>query len=496
MISIDKLPDDVLLEIFEFYVTKDESDDGDESDDEDEGEGEGESEGKGKDDDEDEFKQEIEVWQTLVHVCQRWRGVVFESPRRLDLRLVCTRRTPARDMLEIWPSLPLLIWDFDNRTEGVDEIISVLEHNDRVVEIHFFGVDGSEWENILAAMQVPFPELTRLLLHLRNNEIVSVLPNLFLGGSAPRLESLMLKGFPYPGLLTLLLSATHLVDLHLENIPHSGYISPEAMVTALSALTSLARLSFEFESPQSRPHWASRCPPPLIRSVLPRLMSFQFRGVCEYLEDLVARIDAPQLQMLYITFFNQIVFDTPQFIQFISRTSSLGKFEKAVVAFEDDNASIILSSQTSDYGNLNVVIPCKELDWQVSSMEQVCTSCLPSLSSLEDLYIHERPHSQLVWKDNIENALWLELLQPFIAVKNLYLSEKFASRIMPALQELVRSRTTEVLPTLQNIFLETLQPSGTVQVAVQQFIATRQITGHPIAVSRWDNSKQDIARNR
>jgi hypothetical protein len=78
-------------------------------------------------------------------------------------------------------------------------------------------------------------------------------------------------------------------------------------------------------------------------------------------------------------------------------------------------------------------------------------------------------------------------------VKNLYLSEKFASRIVPALQE---RRTTEitVLPALQNIFLEELQPSGLVQKGIQQFVATRQATGNPIAVSRWDNSKQDMVR--
>jgi len=46
---------------------------------------------------------------------------------------------------------------------------------------------------------------------------------------------------PYPGLPKLLSSATHLVTLHLLNIPHSGYISPEAMVTALSTLTRLEK---------------------------------------------------------------------------------------------------------------------------------------------------------------------------------------------------------------------------------------------------------------
>jgi hypothetical protein len=456
------LPDDVLLQIFYFFVDKT-----------------------------SEFpKNEIEKWQTLVHVCRRWRRVVFGSPRHLNLRLVCTPETPARETLDVWPSLPLLIRDSYYKTEDVDDIIAVLKRSDRVVKIRLYNVVVSGLENVLATMGVPFPELTRLSLSLQDG-MVSVLPDSFLGGSAPRLESLSLIRIPFPGLPKLLLSATHLVELTLADIPHSGYISPEEMVTALSTLPRLDYLSLQFGSPQSRP---DRHPPPLTRSVLHVLISFQFKGVCEYLEDIMARIDAPRLKILEITLFNQIIFDTPQFIQFISRTPMLERFEKALVVFGYDIARVILLSQTSGYGKLNVQIPCIELDWQVSSMEQICTSGLPPLSSLEDLYIYENRHSRQVWQDNIENALLLELLQPFTTVKNLYLSEKTASCIMPALQELVGGRTTEVLPILQNIFLEELQPSGTVQACIQQFIATRQVTSQPIAVSRWDNSKEDMNR--
>jgi hypothetical protein len=472
MISTDVLPDDVLLEIFDIYVNE-ESDE----------------------DLHNEFfkKEEIEKWQTLVHVCRRWRSLVFGSPRQLNLRLVCTSETPARDTLDVWPSLPLLVADSGQLTEGVDEILAVLKRSDRVVKINLFKVDGSDLKNVLAEMQVPFPELTDLVLSSEDG-MVPVLPDSFLGGSAPHLQFLFLIRISFPALSKLLLSTTHLVTLHHMDIPHSGYISPEAMVTALSTLTSLERLSLEFESPRSHPDRESRRPPPLTRSVLPALTYFWFKGVDDYLDDLVARIDAPQLERLEITLFNQIVFDSPQFIQFISRTPTLKAFEKALVRFARDTSRVNFSSQTPGYGTLDMQIPCMELDWQVSSMEQVCTSCLPPLSTLEDLYIYEFLHSQLVWQDNIENALWLELLRPFTAVKNLYLSEKFASRIMPALQELAGGRSTEVLPTLQNIFLEEPQPSGTVQEGIQQFVAARQVTSHPIAVSRWDSSKQDIAR--
>src|SRR5258708_39676733 len=153
------------------------------------------------------------------------------------------------------------------------------------------------------------------------SETVTVLPDSFLGGSVPGLRFLYFAGIPFPGLQKPLLSATHLVDLYLCNIPHSGYISPEEMVTCLSVLTSLRNLQLGFESPQSCPDQESGryAPPPPTRPVLPTLMIFLFNAATEYLEDFLARIDAPRLYHLWITFFNDIFFDTPQLIQFIGR---------------------------------------------------------------------------------------------------------------------------------------------------------------------------------
>ena len=101
-------------------------------------------------------------------------------------------------------------------------------------------------------MRRPFPALELLDLGFKD-ETQPVLPDSFLGRSAPDLERLTLRYIPFPGLPKLLLSATHLVDLHLYNIPHSGYISPEVMVTCLSMLTRLKYFFITFESPQSRP---------------------------------------------------------------------------------------------------------------------------------------------------------------------------------------------------------------------------------------------------
>ncbi len=395
-------------------------------------------------------------------------------PRRLNLRLVCTPNTPARDTLDVWPALPLLIRGYMFLSSDEDDIIVALGQTNRVCQVSLRELEDRQLDKVLAAMQVPFPELTWLRLG-SNGEIPPIVPNSFLGGSAPHLRICQLEGIPFPGLPKLLLSATHLVDLYLYRIPHSGYISPEAMAALLSVLSSLKSLYLEFQSPQFRPDRESRHRPPSKRSVIPALTDFDFKGVIEYLEDLVTYIDAPQLDHLDITFFNQIDFDSPRLAQFVSRTPAFGD-DVARVGFNDSTASVRLTSRSA------INISCREPDRQLSSVAQVCNSCLPPLSTIKDLFIVHRYWHQFRQIDAIEDTLWLELLLPFPAVKNLYLSKDFAPGIAAALREIVG---TEVLPSLQNIFVKGLEPSGPFQENIGQFVAARELSGHPIAISVW-----------
>ena len=181
------LPDDVLLDIFDFYVDKYFT-----------------------------STKSIEKWITLTHVCQRWRSVVFQSPLRLNLRLLCTHKTRVRDTLDVvWPPLPLVIHHVEDITDDgqscVDNIIAALERNDRVCQISLNCLRNSLEYFTNSAMQKPFPELIDLHLGMVNDDEGPKLriPDLFLGGTAPRLRSLNLSYFPFPGLPKLLLFATH-----------------------------------------------------------------------------------------------------------------------------------------------------------------------------------------------------------------------------------------------------------------------------------------------
>jgi hypothetical protein len=241
--------------------------------------------------------------------------------------------------------LPLIIESCGlDATRHLDNIVAALKCSDRVCHITL-RVDGaSDLKRCLAAMQQPFPELTYLEIRWKEGfDETVVVPDSFLGGFAPRLESLWLYDLPFPGLPKLLLSATHLVGLYLYDIPHSGYFSPDAMAAALSTLTSLKYFFVRFKSRKSFPDLESRRLPLSTRSVLPVLTSFYFRGVCKYLEDLVTDIDAPQLNRLWITFFNDSPFSTPQIpqlTQFVSRTPMSSAFANARITLDYDIARI------------------------------------------------------------------------------------------------------------------------------------------------------------
>ncbi len=458
MISVEMLHDDVLLAIFDFYVEEDQ-----------------------------EEKESIEAWQTLVHVCRRWRSLVFASPRRLDLRLVCTARTSARETLDVWPAFPLEIQD-DITTKRVDNIISVLKLRDRVCKIDLDGVTKSKMEQVSLVMQDPFPDLTDLRLGADPNAALQ-LPDSFLGGSAPRLRSLILEFIPFPALPKLLMSARQLVLLHFLGIPDSGYISPEAMVTYLSMLTSLESLSLGFESYQSLPDRDSRPPPHPTRTVLSALTDFDYIGVSTYLEDFVARVDIPQLDDLKITIF-EIDFDSTQFSQFISRTPTLKARDEALVELYRGRArvEIPLFSQITGPGSglFFVEFPYDEFDEQLSALAWACKSSSSLLSTVETLFICDDLHHFRLDDEELDGE-WLELLSPFTTVKELFLSNGAVHRIAPALRVAGRE-IQEVLPTLKHIGLEVNHPSLLGDVDVEDFYDARRLSNFKIEVSLWDRS--------
>ena len=454
-VTVSALPDDVLLEVFRFCLDTSEEYGGDRV-----------HQGK---------------WLILVHVCRRWRCVVFVSPRSLDLRLFCTPDRPVKKTLDIWPELPIVIYSFNrgSRLPGVTNIIAALKQQNRVCKICIDGIPNSLLKRF-AVISTPFPALTDLEL-LSTDEEPPILPDSFLGGSAPHLQYLGLDGVSFPALPKLLLSATNLVDLQLSDLPPSGYISPEAIVTSLSALTGLESLSLEFQSPRSWPNQEleGRPPPPLTRVVLPALTWIRFTSDSEYVEDTLSRIDTPRLCEVHITFFNQPAFDTPSLRDFISRTEPFKTPHRAHLVFSQLHVTVMLfhKNGVADHRKFKLGVLGDLPGWERPSLVQMYNSCFPPFSTLEHLRIHEDRDSQPQWQDYVQSAQWFDLFQSFTSVKDLGLSKNFVGFVAPALGGLTGQQVIEVLPALQNIFLDGLPSSGPVNIrhslSILQFVATR-----------------------
>ena len=443
------LPDNVLLEIFNFYRMKYQVRD------------------------EWHFK-----WRPLVHVCRRWREIVFASPHRLDLRIVCKHGTPVRENLGIWPALPI-VFEYQNYMTPNDEdnILAALQHSDRVSHLKLHAVTGSLLGKMATVMQRPFPVLTRL--HIRSDGLARVLPGGFLGGSAlSLLQTILLSGVPFPTLPTLLISTSDLITLELKYIPPTGYISPEVMVMSLAALPRLESFTVEFQSVTSRPNQIP--PPPATRTVLPALARFQFQGASEYLEAFVAQIDCPQMDRINIYYFNQLAdFQVAHLSQFIDRSAGpeMTLIRHAEVIFSNDSVSFTLSPHENyPYSHLRQVdIICEGIDWQVSHMAQVLSQIPVALSRVVHLWLEMTTASEKVGADDVE---WLHLLHQFPTVRTLHVNWDLARHVAPVLEGQVEGTTggmaAEVLPSIKLIWIGDQK--------LKKFKAARRLSGRPVTV--------------
>ncbi|KAN0128313.1 hypothetical protein V8E53_013897, partial [Lactarius tabidus] len=254
------------------------------------------------------------------------------------------------------------------------------------------------------------------------------------------------------------------------------------MVTALATLTRLRDLRIGFRSPVSRPN-RIHLPPP-IRTILPALTFFEFRGVREYLENFVAQIAAPRLDSIFIDYFNQFVdFEVPQLWQFIDNSEDLNRpmhgsvqFHPKRVSFGAGPTTHIPESESFDDfpQNINVRIRCEGMDWQISHIAQALSQISAVFSNMLHLAINSDeigPEPEVM--DDIE---WLQLLRSFPSVQTLFVSREYARHLSRSLEDIPVVAATDVLPALDLVCFED-QPV----TSVHKLIAARWKSGRPVA---------------
>ncbi|KAI9511213.1 hypothetical protein F5148DRAFT_389737 [Russula earlei] len=107
-VTINTLPDDVLVETFHFYAIVDSS----------------------------YWGIGTKEWYTLVH-----------------LRLEYTGKRPMSVMLDVWPALPVMISHGPDMSNSWENVAVALEsvHRHRICQINLLDIPTSEWEGLAAA---------------------------------------------------------------------------------------------------------------------------------------------------------------------------------------------------------------------------------------------------------------------------------------------------------------------------------------------------------
>jgi hypothetical protein len=314
--------------------------------------------------------------------------------------------------------------------------------------------------------------------------------NGFLGGSAPHLREIKLDGiaFPFPEIRQVLSSTNNLVELHLSNIPNDAYFSPNDLVTGLSTLFQLKRLTIDFHSPTPSPP-PSMTRPPSQCTTLPSLISLDFHGASGYLEEFVARIESPALCNFTIRLFNfdDNCFEIPQFCQLIHCLNVPWSPARVTVKHSVDFVGVDFVGDFFEEGKPSsknycfLGTSCRKLDWQLSFVSQIFSQLSPFLSSVHSLDIqsgNERPATE---EEVVDSTQWLECFRPFTHVTHVYVCVKHAPGIFEALG--AEDTTAEVLPDLTSLHLSGYHRRQDVKKVARLFITTRRLSGRTVSLT-------------
>jgi hypothetical protein len=416
-------------------------------------------------------------WSRLAHVCRTWRQIIFYSTRSLRLRLYCTYGTPVLKNLDCWPPLPLVVNYGGFPTlpppspEDEDNIMAALELSDRVCSISL--TVSTSLLNRLSTISKPFSVLEELVLLSQDVDIpMSKYLSEFLWGN--HLRILHSTGLSFPSFPRL--PSQDLVDLRLQEITIWKF-SPEQVANALCGMTQLQSLSFHFLFFTPRPNDFSIPPPSGGRIVLPALTYFKYRASSQYLNALVARIDAPCLRDFDITYFSQPTLDASQLGGFIDRVGAWMSPLQADIVLAERAISVTFTEPGADaLTRLRLEISCQQLDQQLSSLSQTCGHFSSFLFNVEDLRIKTVRES-----DDTDDGHWLRLIRMFGGTKHLSVTRQLATDILRALRPADEAHGN-LLPALQSlrVFLQGVSASAPLLDSVESFLTQRPLSSHPI----------------
>jgi hypothetical protein len=469
-LTINRLPDEVLLEIFDSYRQSI---------------------------DQLEYNHHWRkkyAWFNLAHVCRRWRAVVFASSSRLDLNIIVGPEKPGHIKTILSGHLPIII-DYqlpyglgDITGSALWRMRAALRHRDRVREISVVGFLVGKF---IKATNYHFPALKSLDLYFPHGQ-KSNLPATFLRGpdqSYLRLRRLRLYGASLASVSGLLLSATALTHLTLSVTSNDAVFDSSqgslfrASLQGMQCLRTLhLTIPYHPRDPQSQ-HSTPKDIVPLLK-----LTRFQYTGPTMFFNNLMSGLSAPSLQDTRIVlcigfpslYLSRVIDDVREEFRSVSVTFGITYFHLSSSAY---------------LGKIDYSKPSFGFSVTVSPDSTRSINIAPStkFSMTEELALYffslnttELEHVFSL-RDFLRQFRSVRVLRvnPFMREVGLYLQQDDGEAILPVLEEVELSRSH-----LTGYSGEEYQRGAAEALAAfEPFVSAREQAGHVVKVYHCEQTQ-------
>ncbi|KAI9446104.1 hypothetical protein H4582DRAFT_1903493 [Lactarius indigo] len=464
----DKLPENVLLDIFDAY------------------------------------RQDIELrpgyedvwnsrdgWFKLAHVCRSWRQLILLSPSRLHLHLLFTPHRSSRAiMLSRLPPLPILIdycvASWTEKEEGF--ALAAIKHRSRVRRIALRR-SYKDMAKLLKALSHPFPRLESLEICPPNktysccHDHELVLPDTFLSGSAPCLRQLTLREVVPRCLSPLLSSTTGLAELTLTLRVAYPALPEASLIANLQRMSHLRRLELNLDYWPNTRYPEPPEPPASAGDAVPlsQLTHLIFTGHILYLQPLVLGLAAPSLQHLDATLCGRSHgFPIPHLCKFIRDTECQFTAVRLTLRYSKLMFCAGTVSQSVDDQPFRIIIPKRV------PLEELGRELSRPLSTVEELII-TWDNEPWITEGCLQADQWRGFCYHVPQVKTVRIPARVALDVAHSFMQDNREPVLDLLPALERV--EVFSVVGMDHLfkpicdAFEPLIVARRRVGRPIKLS-------------
>ncbi|KAI0261322.1 hypothetical protein BC834DRAFT_474212 [Gloeopeniophorella convolvens] len=434
--SINVLPDEILLDIFEHYLSRC-------------------------------IRSPLGwspqlSWYTLAHVSTRWREVIFASVQRLNLMFYCDVDRPGfnAELITLTPPIPLVLFSEFKHKHGFDRLLRcALQYWDRICQLVISGSHQVVHRFIAATPNRPASSLVGISIKTphSHSELVSgdrslatPLSSNFLRGLAPRLTHITLTDICLSIFPPMLFNSTHFVPLRTLTLRgmDPGSIPPSMFADALRAAPQLTRLVLHFCSDLSRSRDVAEGLLPATNEVirLPSLDHLDYRGPSWWVEALTAaRLETPTLDYVEAIIWDYGLSLLPNLSALVANAQNL-RFDKAFVGFGRRTVDIRLSEE--DHQSLFFEFCCTDFEDRTRSLSTLYNAIAGKLSTVRRMTLV----SVHVPNPVPQPRLWSNLLLPLTGLRSLCVESTISPMLAQALSLSQAGGVTERLfPDLQRI---------------------------------------------